>query len=221
MANNPYVNKVQTAGGVTLIDISDTTAVAADVAEGKYFYTADGAKATGTASGGAISVVDTLDTSGGTIRTITAVDISDTTAIAEDVAQGKYFYTADGTKTEGTASGGSGSVMYASGTVTPSANSKTISVEVDFEPTHAIIHADFTNWTFTSWQEWGNVIWDTALSSYLSLQARINNGNFQYNVTNRDISNITYSGGKFNFKDTTFNFQAGITYTWYAWREVT
>lgn len=54
----------------------------------------------------AISVVDTLDSHGGTIREITALDISDTTAVASDVAQGKYFYTAAGVKTAGTASGG-------------------------------------------------------------------------------------------------------------------
>jgi hypothetical protein len=55
----------------------------------------------------AISIVDTPDSGGGDIRTITALDISDTTATASDVAQGKYFYTAQGVKTAGSASGGS------------------------------------------------------------------------------------------------------------------
>ena len=36
-------------------------------------------------------------------------DVSDTTAAAGDVASGKYFYTANGTRTQGTASGGGGS----------------------------------------------------------------------------------------------------------------
>lgn len=106
---NQYKNKI-IYNGTTLMDISDTTAIASDVGLGKDFYTASGAKAQGTAvTGNAISVVDTTDSNGGTIRTITAVDISDTTAVAADVAQGKYFYTANGTKTAGTASGGGSS----------------------------------------------------------------------------------------------------------------
>ena len=48
MANN----KVQLADGTVLIDITDTTAVASDVAAGKYFYTAAGVKTLGTGSGG-------------------------------------------------------------------------------------------------------------------------------------------------------------------------
>lgn len=55
MANNPYVNKV-VYGDDTLIDLTDTTAEAGDVAEGKYFYNAAGSRTLGTASA---SVVDT------------------------------------------------------------------------------------------------------------------------------------------------------------------
>lgn len=108
----PAVQLPKTGGGTaSFTDVTDTTAAASDVASGKYFYTAAGVRTEGTSSGGgtpAISVVDTTDSGGGTIRTITALDISDTTAVASDVASGKYFYTAAGVKTAGTGSGGGG-----------------------------------------------------------------------------------------------------------------
>ena len=46
------VNKVVQSNGTTLIDITPTTAVASDVANGKIFFLADGTQATGTGSGG-------------------------------------------------------------------------------------------------------------------------------------------------------------------------
>lgn len=49
----------------------------------------------------------TLPKTGGGTASFT--DVSDTTAAASDVASGKYFYTAAGVKTQGTASGGGGS----------------------------------------------------------------------------------------------------------------
>lgn len=70
------INKV-VYGSDTLIDITDTTATAADVAQGKYFYSAAGVKTTGTATIGGIEVIETPDSHGGTI-----VEISGTTTQA-------------------------------------------------------------------------------------------------------------------------------------------
>lgn len=48
----------------------------------------------------------TLPKTGGGTASFT--DVTDTTAVASDVASGKYFYTANGTRTQGTNSGGGG-----------------------------------------------------------------------------------------------------------------
>ncbi len=70
----PAVVLPQTGGGTARFDdASVTTAVAADVAQGKVFLAADGTITTGTGTGGGgetIVVTDTTDVSGGIIRSI-------------------------------------------------------------------------------------------------------------------------------------------------------
>lgn len=48
MANNQYVNQVGLADGTILIDLTTDTAVASDVATGKYFHLATGERVAGT-----------------------------------------------------------------------------------------------------------------------------------------------------------------------------
>lgn len=56
----PGVQLPKTGGGVALFsDVTDTTAAASDVAQGKYFYTAAGVRTQGTASGGGSVQTDT------------------------------------------------------------------------------------------------------------------------------------------------------------------
>ena len=74
MANNPYVNKVELANGTTLIDISDTTAEAGDVLQGKYFYNASGAKVQGNAITGISDV--TVDGTSVVSNGIAAIDLT-------------------------------------------------------------------------------------------------------------------------------------------------
>ncbi len=72
MANNPYVNKVE-YGGSTLIDLTGDTVAPDKLLQGYTAHDASGAPIVGTAviPSAAISVVDTMDPAGGTIRTIT------------------------------------------------------------------------------------------------------------------------------------------------------
>ena len=59
----------------SFVDPSDTTATASDVAQGKYFYAADGTRTLGTKTDQGVSVVETLDSHGGTIIEITGEPI--------------------------------------------------------------------------------------------------------------------------------------------------
>lgn len=67
----PAVQLPKTGGGTaSFTDVTDTTAAAADVASGKYFYTAAGVRTQGTASGGGGSGLTLLKTTSlGTLST--------------------------------------------------------------------------------------------------------------------------------------------------------
>ena len=67
------------------------------------------------ASYSAVPAVTLPKTGGGTAS---FTDVTDTTAAASDVASGKYFYTAAGVRTQGTASGGGGASNIVQGTFT-------------------------------------------------------------------------------------------------------
>lgn len=73
-----------------------------------------------------VPAVDLPQTGGGTA---TFTDVSDTTAQAADVAQGKQFFDALGVLTQGTASGGGGASNFVTGTF----NGATTNVAMDID----------------------------------------------------------------------------------------
>lgn len=92
------VNKV-VYGNQTVIDISDTTAVASDVMAGKYFYGNDGVKTLGTgSSGGGITINDVPNATGITAEIISGgVTPSETWETLYENANTGYYYDQDNT----------------------------------------------------------------------------------------------------------------------------
>lgn len=115
----PAVQLPKSGGGSAIFtDVTDTTAGASDVAQGKYFYTASGVRTAGTGSGGGGGVVDDVTTlpTGGDYHAISGQAITGTVSITEngthDVGQYKYA--------EVNVSGGGGGGSYGTYTVTAS-----------------------------------------------------------------------------------------------------
>ena len=103
------INKVE-YGNTTLIDLTDTTATASDVASGKYFYTNAGVRTQGTASGGGgknVQAYSGMDYVAAT--SYTATDVTLTVA-----KSGTYTVSWMGFRN--TTSGTSGSRIYVNGT---------------------------------------------------------------------------------------------------------
>ena len=109
------INKV-VYDGDTLIDITDTTAIASDVASGKYFYTNAGVRTQGTASGGGgknVQVYSGMDYANAT--SYTATDVTLTVK-----KSGTYKVSWMGFRN--TTSGTNGSQIYVNGTAKGSAH---------------------------------------------------------------------------------------------------
>lgn len=119
-----------------------------------------------------------------TSGTATFTDVTDTTALASDVAQGKYFYTADGTRTQGTSSGG-GSIAVdykeASGTNTGSIAFTGLSGQ----PTSFVIFSTSSLSTGTP-SKVATVVYDGTST-------------FADTITNTSNAQVTYVGNGFSF----------------------
>lgn len=87
----PAVTLPKTGGGTaSFTDVTDTTAAAADVASGKYFYTAAGVRTAGTSSGGGGSSWELISST-----TMTVSTTSTSAQSAGTVALGSAAFTAD------------------------------------------------------------------------------------------------------------------------------
>lgn len=81
----PAVTLPKTGGGTaSFTDVTDTTAAAADVASGKYFYTAAGVRTQGTNSGGGALTVAT--------KTLTNTAVAQTLSFTSLSGKPKYWF---------------------------------------------------------------------------------------------------------------------------------
>lgn len=84
------------------------------------------------AAGSVISVVDTLDSHGGTIRTITAVSLQGDTVAPENLLQGYTAHNSQGQAIVGTASGG-GTINLQDKSVTPTESEQSVTKDTGYD----------------------------------------------------------------------------------------
>ena len=241
MATNPYVNKVQKADGTTILDISDSTALASDVAQGKYFYLATGEKVQGTATGGGGAVWQDQDgyvhlsPDGSPPITVEALSVTQNGTYTAPTGKAYSPVTVS-------VSGGGG-LEYESGTWSPTNDSN--HPTINFTNTHTtlptyvvIVDADAESatptysvayWTIVNWYAMGISILNTAQSN--SVYGRSNWMNFSSSggLSYSGSAITALSGGVSSAMDyyitttgikpatgSSYYFRAGRTYKWIA-----
>lgn len=142
------------------------------------------------ASYSAVPAVTLPKTGGGTA---TFTDVTDTTAEAADVASGKYFYTAAGVRTQGTASGGSSkNTQVVQGTTrTTSATATAIGAEMTVDKTgvYDVYWSAFRSSTSASYT-YGTQLY-VAGAAYGS-----ENTTWSNHVQNNHLSNVSLTAGQ-------------------------
>lgn len=112
--------------------------------------------------------------------TASFVDVTDTTAIAADVSQGKYFYAADGVRTVGTGSGGHSTI-----TGTYGAWWGGIDPELIGETRWSAAVTEAANWPLTPTTSTQTLTWVTSYTATASANATIDRiGKGYHGVTN-------------------------------------
>lgn len=130
-------------------------------------------------------------------------DVTDTTATAADVTQGKFFHAADGTLTAGT---GAGSIATIEGTYTAATKTLALSTEGtvaawwggvgyelmgDVQWSAAISSA--TNWPFTPTTTAKNLLWTTSITTTANANATIDRIGKGYHGVTETLDFGTYN----------------------------
>lgn len=155
----------------------------------------------------------------------TQMDLTDTTAVASDVASGKVFFLADGTQAIGTNEGGGGgsSAQIATGSVTGDGTA-TLAIPCNFEPDLIYVFGDMSDSASNRGVISITILKDAFvyMSSDSSTSSTAENFAFGYhNISGYGDPtnlNVTYSNGTLAF-DTLSNtssrrFRSGQTYNY-------
>ena len=237
----PSVLLPKTGGGTaSFTDVTDTTAAAADVASGKYFYTSAGVRMQGTSTGGGGTEAGTVTQDADGFLVLDDDPPAGPTLITKSItANGTYNASSDNadgySSVTVNVSGGGGGLEYETGTWTPS--SDIADYTIPFANTHTTapfyyliydsgdsfvgVSGSNTMMALTTWSggfKYGNsVTWyGTARYSYASSAS--GGGATAFNITDTNtLSLYTSSTGirAYANNDTRY-WRAGRTYKWIA-----